>query len=384
MKVISISKLDEKFDQYDISTETENFYIKVGNEYVLIHNSPAVFTGINPENGKFFVAKKGIFNKNAKLYYSHQDIDADTSGDLATKLKVAFTECSKLGIKGIYQGDILYTKADLKKERIENEDFITFHPNTILYAVPSNSSLGKQITRTNIGIAWHTTYTGNSIESLSASFGKNITNQFKKNSSSWNVDATVEDISGPAMFTDSEKKSFDLLLSTIGKTFRTVPSKTLNAIHGDPDLLKLVHIYNNQKVKAGERISNVKAHVDGLYKFIYDRYQKEIDAKKTDKGKEKWSTDRNKVLEFFSTHPKSEIETIFQLSVLIGDAKLLLVNKLNKVGGIKTLLKTKDGFKVTGQEGFVAIRGDDAVKLVDRLEFSRANFSPDVLKGWTK
>ena len=49
--------------------------------------APALFAGEDPTDGQFFVAKKGIFAKNPKVYKNHADIDADTSGDLNKKLK---------------------------------------------------------------------------------------------------------------------------------------------------------------------------------------------------------------------------------------------------------------------------------------------------------
>ena len=347
--------------------------------------SPAVFTGINPENGKFFVAKKGLFNKNPKLYYSHTDIDADTSGDLADKLKVAFTECQKLGIKkGIYQGDIMFTSKDLSLLDIDGVRHVTFHPNTILYAVPIESELGKKIKKANIGIVWHTTYSGNSLDKLQASFGESITTKFKNPATSWMEDATFKDVTGAATFTVKEKENFDSILTQIGKAFQRMPAQTLNAIHKDPDLLMLVHTYNNSKVRAGESISDIEAHVDGLYQFIDSRFVKDIDTKKTAKGKDAVEERRRKILNFFMVHPKHDIAAIFELSQMIAKAKLILVNKLNQAGSIGTFLKTRDGLKVTGSEGYVAINTTGAVKLVDRLEFSMANFSPEILKGWQR
>ena len=107
--------------------------------------APAVFAGVDPRDGKFFVAKKGVFNKSPKVYKTPAEIDADTSGDLAAKLKVALAEFKKLGItEGVYQGDLMFTKNDLKKENIDGQDYITFHPNTIVYAVPYDSALGRK------------------------------------------------------------------------------------------------------------------------------------------------------------------------------------------------------------------------------------------------
>ena len=136
--------------------------------------APAVFAGIDPTDGSFFVAKKGIFNANPKVYKSHEDIEADTSGDLQTKLKIAFDELSKLGITGVVQGDIMFTKNDLKTEAIDGKDYITFHPNTIVYAVPVNSDEAKKIQKANIGVVFHTSYVGATFEAMKADYSVNV------------------------------------------------------------------------------------------------------------------------------------------------------------------------------------------------------------------
>lgn len=347
--------------------------------------APALIMGVNPENKQFFVAKKSIFNKNPKLYYNHADIEADTQGDLQQKLKVAFDECKKLGLtSGIYQGDIMYTHDSLLSEKIHGEDYIAFHPNTIVYAVKKNSLLGKKIARTNVGIVWHTTYVGKTIAGLKPTFGKNIVNKFKKTTTAWMEDATLTDVTGVATFTDSERKEFDSKLSAIGKKFRGAVANTLNSIHQDEDLLKLLLTYNNSKIRANERITDVVAHVNGLYQFIHDRYQEEIENLKTGAAKRRKDEARTKILSFFSEHPRTEIVRVFDLAVAIADAKQLLVDKLNQANSINTFLKTTNGFRVTGAEGFVAISDKGAVKLVDRMEFSFANFSPEILKGWQR
>ena len=133
--------------------------------------APAIFAGIDPRDKKFFVAKKGVFNKDPKVYKTNADIDADTSGDLAAKLKVALAEFKKLGIKsGVYQGDLMFTKGDVRTETIDGEKYYTFQPNTIVYAVPINSALGKIISKASIGIVWHTIYEGDSFENMKAVF----------------------------------------------------------------------------------------------------------------------------------------------------------------------------------------------------------------------
>ena len=348
--------------------------------------APAVFAGIDPRDGKFFVAKKGVFNKEPKVYKTAADIDADTSGDLAAKLKVALKELSKLGIKsGVYQGDLMFTD-DKKTETIDGEKYITFHPNTIVYAVPYNSELGKTIRSAKIGVVWHTTYTGQSFETMTASFGKSIVNQFNSVPSIWMDDANYKDYSGTATFTKDETKEVTEILSRAGTLFNSISAQTLNGISNDEDLLLAVKTFNNSKIRKSEQIVDTRAHVRELFHYIHDRYQKEIDKKKTAAGKSKQEEARKKVLNFFAHHDQNQIVAIFDLANLIVEAKNMIIAKMNQAGHISTFLRTANGFKTTGVEGFVAIDHltGGAVKIVDRMEFSKANFSADIIKGWQR
>lgn len=349
--------------------------------------APAVFAGVDPRDGKFFVAKKGVFNKEPKVYKTAAEVDADTSGDLADKLKIALTEFKKLGIKeGVFQGDLMFTQKDLKKETIDGTDYITFHPNTIVYAVPFASELGKQIRKSKIGVVWHTTYTGPSFESMKASFGKPIVDSFNKSPSIWMDDANYKDYSGTATFTAAETAKLNAVLTQAGKLFNSISAQTLNAISKDVDLLAAVKTYNNSKVRNAEKITNTREHVKGLYHYIYDKYQGMIDRRVTEAGKNKQEDARKKVLQFFAHHDQNQIVAIFDLVNLIVEAKQMIIDKMNQAGGIATFLRTANGFTVTGVEGFVAIDhlSGGAVKIVDRMEFSKANFSADVLKGWQR
>ena len=348
--------------------------------------APAVFAGVDPRDGKFFVAKKGVFNKEPKVYKTAAEIDADTSGDLAAKLKVALRELSKLGIKsGVYQGDLMFTD-DKKIETIDGEKYITFHPNTIVYAVPYNSELGKKIRSAKIGVVWHTTYTGQSFETMTASFGKSIVNKFNDVPSIWMDDANYKDYSGTATFTKQETVEVTEILSRAGTLFNSISAQTLNGISNDEDLLLAVKTFNNSKIRKSEKIVDTRAHVRELFHYIHDRYQKEIDKKKTAAGKSKQEEARKKVLNFFAHHDQNQIVAIFDLANLIVEAKNLIIAKMNQAGHISTFLRTANGFKTTGVEGFVAIDhlSGGAVKIVDRMEFSKANFSADIIKGWQR
>ena len=346
--------------------------------------APAVFAGIDPEDGQFFVAKKGIFAKNPKVYKNHADIDADTSGDLNKKLKLAYDNLKDVGITGVIQGDFMFEKSDLKAEKINGVRHITFHPNTIVYAIPFNTQLAKVIAKAKIGIVWHTKYTGTRFENMKASFGKSIATRLNKSKNVWMVDATYPDISGKAVMSAAETAEVTKKLSDAGKVFKKVEAPILKELESNKELNLVVNIYNNTVVRRGERIADPKKHAKGLIKFVNERYAKQISKLKTPKGRGKKEGERNKLLEFFSTKNLTNLEDVFKLHNFVTDAKLIIINKLKTLSNIDTFVKTKSGYKVTGPEGFVAIDRTEggAVKLVDRLEFSTNNFSPDIIKGW--
>jgi len=346
--------------------------------------APAIFAGEDPSDGQFFVAKKGIFNANPKIYKSHADINADTSGDLSKKLKIAFDNLKDVGITGVIQGDFMFDSSDLKNETIDGQRMVVFHPNTIAYAVPKGSAIEKQISKAKVGIVWHTSYSGGTFESMRAEFGGNISGKLKQSSKVWMQDATLDDLSGTATLSETETEALNAKLSAAGSLFRKISSSTLKTIEDNKELNLMINVYNNTKVRAGQKITNTRAHADGMIKFIQSRYQKQIDKRSSQKGKDTQAAKRDEILTFFDKKNLKNLQLIFDLQNLVVDSKLIIINKLNKLNKIGTFVKTKSGFKVTNPEGFVAIDRMEggAVKLVDRLEFSTNNFSKDIIKGW--
>jgi len=346
--------------------------------------APAVFCGEDPRDGQFFVAKKGIFNAEPKVYKSHADIKADTSGDLSKKLIMAFDNLKDLGIKDVIQGDFMFDESDLKKETINGVKHITFHPNTILYAVPLDTQLAKEIERAKIGIIWHTSYSGKSFETMKAEFGRDIVGKLRRTKDVWMDDATLKDVSGTATLTSSETAMLNSNLSNAGKIFQKIASKSLKEIEQNKELNLIINVYNNREVRKGQRITNTARHAKGLIMFVNDRYAKQIDKRSSDAGKQVQIDKRDELLEFFSRGNLDQLKLIFDLHNYVTDSKLIIINKLNELNNMGTFVKTKSGFKVTGVEGFVAIDRMEggAVKLVDRLEFSTNNFSKDIIKGW--
>ena len=348
--------------------------------------APAIFCGTDPRDGRFFVAKKGIFNKSPKVYKSDADVDADTSGDLADKLKLALKHLPELGIKGVIQGDFLFSSDDIKAEKIKGKDYLTFHPNTILYAVPNNTAMAKQIKAAKIGIVWHTTYTGKTFETMKASYGVDTT-KFRKSRNVFFQDAMLSDMT-KATLNKRDTDEVNGYLSTAGRLFNQISGSTLRQLQANGELAKHIETFNNSYVRKGQIVTDSAAHTRRLIAWIQNKYKKEIDARKSDKGKATQQKKLDDLLAFFSQENKAGLTKMFELQKAIVLAKLKLINTLNKLSTVDTFLKYKDGrgYRTTDQEGYVAIDrlGGDAVKIVDRMEFSYANFSPDILKGWDK
>ena len=350
--------------------------------------APAIFCGIEPETGDFFVAKKSVFNVNPKLYKTNAEIDADLSGALNSKFKVALAEFSKLGIKDVLQGDLMFTD-DVESETIDGTKYYTFQPNTIVYAVPTDSALGKTINKAKVGIVWHTTYTGAALQDMKASFGANISS-LNKPATVWMDDATYKDVAGKATFTTTEAEKVSALLSSVGKTFQKINAnglrKFLTVQNGMTGAVAGASLktYNNSKVRAGEIIKNPSAHARGYEKWVEMSIQKQIDKAKSDKGKKKYTDMQKEYMREVRKHTGNLIQIITFQNLLV-EAKMQIVKKLNSVKGLTdTFVKTKNGFKVTNPEGYVAIDrvSGGAVKLVDRMEFSYNNFT--AIKAWDK
>jgi hypothetical protein len=346
--------------------------------------APAVFCGINPENGKFFVATKGIFNKNAKLNYTDADIDANHASEgLNAKLKVALRYLPKLGIKGVLQGDMMFSKGDLNPQTIDDEEYITFQPNTIVYAVPSDSKLAQSMKAAQMGIVFHTSYTGKTIEDLKASFNIDI-NNLTPTKDVWFRDAYFVDASGTATFTEEETKQVSRILSNVGTLFQSINPMVLNKISVSETLLVQIKTFNNTKVREGQAIKNTALHTRELINWVEAKLNKEILAVKMENTKKKKQLEKTEIMRFYRSNA-AELKKIFDIQNGLVEAKNMIIKKLQQMRQVtSTFLKTDDGFKVTNPEGFVAVdklKGN-AVKLIDRLEFAHANFT--AAKNWSK
>jgi hypothetical protein len=345
--------------------------------------APAVFCGINPENGKFFVGSKSIFNVTPKINYTNSDISRNHSGGLVDRLKVCLKYLPRLGIKGVVQGDLLFVPGDIKGVTIHGEKAIAFKPNTITYAVPEGTPLASRILRAKLGIIFHTSYSGNSMSKLKASFGVNV-RSFNKSSAVFFSDASYKDTSGVATFTSSESDSYDAQLRMAMGSIKKGKS-VLELMKRQKNLLSVgarLKIFFNDYVKRGKSVPSAKGAYNDFRKYYASALDDEVDARKTDKAKSKYATIRNEGLRFIDRYA-TELYFAIASYMTLQKVKSFLVQKMNQIKSIGTFIQTDKGFRVTNPEGYVAVdRSGSAVKLVDRLEFSTANFT--IAKSWIR
>ena len=350
--------------------------------------APAIFCGNDPETGKFFVAKKSLFNKTPKFYTSIAEIDADLDGQLADKFKACYKNLKNIGITDILQGDLMFTKGDLEKQDINGESYETFQPNTIMYAVPSTSKLASTMRAAQVGIVFHTTYTGDSLMDLKATFGANISS-LKKSSKVWMDDAEYNDVSGTATFTQKDSAEITRLMSRTGKVFQKIKAPQLKKfldMQNKIDAGLTYKTYHNSKVREGTNFLrlNYKKHADEYLKFVEDKMDTQIGKLKSDSAKKTKQKNKNILL----TEVRKNLlllKTLVEFQALINYAKIKILTKVNKASQMTAMcVKNGNGFVVVAAEGFVAIDNNlgGAVKLVDRMEFSLNNFT--VQKDWDK
>ena len=346
--------------------------------------APAVFCGTNPENGKFFVGTKSVFNATPKINYTPTDIRKHHGGELANKLQVCLRELPKLGLDGIYQGDLLFTRGDLKAVAIGGEKMITFTPNTITYAVPADSDVAKRIARAKLGIVFHTKYSGKTMSSLTAGFGS-IKGQGP--ASVFLASAAFTDTSGSATFNKSELAKFDALIrmaqGSLSKAKPILDEMSKTSMSDQISVGYRLKTYFNSYIRNSKQGMDKVAVMQKGFRDYYESFiDAEIASRKTDKGKAKFIQQKKVGLQFIDRN-KQALYFALASHISLGNAKNFLIQKLNQVQSIGHFLRTPTGYKVTAPEGFVAVdRVAGAIKLVDRLEFSRANFT--IAKDWVK
>jgi len=348
--------------------------------------APAIWAGKHPEDGRFFVAKKSLFNKEPLFYTSESEIKnaSELSGDLETKFLESFRHLSKLSWSKILQGDLMFTENDKKTEKIDDVDCVTFQPNTIMYAVDVESDLGKEIEDAKYGIVFHTTYTGPTIDDLGASFGADISS-LGNSRDIWIDDATYKDVSGNSTLTAKETVSLTKALSATGKAFRKIKRPALVKFMKVQDTIATkgagatYKTYVNSQIRKGKFNLSYKAYLSHFDNYWKNKVVAKVKMEKTKEQKRQMGEQLRR--EILGLKVFIDALTIFQTNLVVG--KDIIIKGLNKAKNIGTFVRDKNGLKVVNPEGYVAIDSEGkAVKLVDRMEFSLNNFT--VAKNWDK
>jgi hypothetical protein len=334
--------------------------------------APAVIAGYNPENNKFFVATKSIAAKTPKVNYTEQDIETNhgQAPGLVEKLKLCLRYLPNVIKQGIYQGDLMFDKTTLKVIDIEGEKLVTFKPNTITYAVPADSDLGKRVLNSQLGIIFHTKYTGSSLTQLSKSPDVNVS-EFNQTPEVFVDDAKFKDMSGTVTLTEDEETIVKNNIEQIKNA-----STNMDWLGLPGTFYMLANTFINSLIRSGSFVTDPDKTYDDFITWYDSRIGKEIEKLKSETGKQKRIESKNKAIEFFNTN-KQTIVNIFFVTQKIEEIKRIFISKYNTAIKTKQFITQPDGsLKVTAPEGYVAVDHEgNMVKLVDRLEFSKANFA---------
>lgn len=367
---LAINFLNSLLDVFKGNVDSKTFVS------VKIDGAPACIVGINPENQQFFVATKSVANANPKINYNDLDVEKNHghAPGLAKKLKLALKYLPSVIRQGIYQGDFLFDQQDLVTRFLDGEQYVMFKPNTITYAIPLDTPLGQRVIHSKIGIVFHTRYFGQNLQLLTKSSDVNVT-EFNRTSDAFVDDAKFKDVSGTVSFTNKETKQLEKLIKSITASGKKVKWDEI------PQLAyEQLNTFINSLIREGRFITDAVQEYDTFMAWVSQKNQKTIEGLKTEKGKLK-RQEQIADMDRQINNAKLSIINVLNLSISLEQAKKMFIEKYNAAIRTKQFITSPDGtLKVTNPEGYVAVDNDgNMVKLVDRLEFSRANFS--VSKG---
>ena len=354
---------------------------KAVNTTVKYDGAPAVVIGVDP-NGNFFVGSKSVFAKTPKMNYSINDIKQNHSQapGLVDKLIQTFIHFKDTNFNSTYQGDFLFDEEIKEFNTIDGEEHVIFKPNTIVYAVPTNSEEGQKISKAKIGVVFHTEYDVNLDEEglprfTTKKFGVDVTD-INPGPDVYVKDAFFESDAGHVTLTEEETKlvnvSINSAIQSIGNIdFDKVTEKMLSSIN----------TYINTEIRGGEFLGDSAVSFQNFVEWFTGRVDKQISTLKSDAGIERATKAKDTLLSLIAA-AKEDILSVFEFQKAIKQAKDIFIQKYNNMmQGVSMkhyLFEPNGDLVVTEPEGYVAIDATgNAVKFVDRLEFSRANFAID-------
>lgn len=371
MKIKSIQNLITKHPECDITTKNQNFFIKTGDQYILTHNSPACYFMIDPRTGTLGVATKGIAAKSQRIYHSPKEMK-DVAPGLKEKLEAALIFLRRLPLGGrAFQGDILFTKEDIHKQRIKGKDYLTFKPNVLMYAVAidNQSELYQKIASGEFGLVVHGVYDVKIVgDSLQLDYVKNpqaildlveagndikglfLTHPYHQQV---NINISEED------FGKVEK-----LLAQIDKARYETPSAKI---------LRYFSQYINYQIKTKGVAKNVVGMKKDFLSFLDVKMAEEMNKESITRKKQSLEKGFTKMKDEVASASLDGFFGVYKDALEIKNIFINIFREIrSKIGA--TFFQKDNEFELTGPEGFIIASGDGIVKLVDRGVFSRTNF----------
>ena len=320
--------------------------------------SPSVVFGRHPETGRFFVASKSAFNKNPKINYTEEDIERNHghAPGLVSKLRAALQHLPKVTPKkGVFQGDIMHTPDDVH----ESDGRVHFTPNTITYSAPKNSAHGKAASNSKIGVAIHTKYNGKNLEDMQAEHGAQLDDfGLHKDVHLISTEHHLDNIK----FTPQHRESFAKAMTAAAAHNKKAKPETYEAIKGHEIPLKT---YINHTVRTG-----TKPNVEGFMNHYMKAHQKKIEGVKMAASK----ASKTAAMESDIGHVqrnRAHFENVLNQHKHLQKAKDILAKTLSSSAEFDHSINGKK----SKPEGFVVVRHNRPTKIVDRAEFSAANFN---------
>jgi len=360
--------------------------------------SPALLMGTDPETGQFVMGDKGIFSKTKEnKIYKASDVDrvkpdkvgaggekVDYSG-LREKLKIAFNFLKDLNYGDkILQGDLLWTAGDGASgfKNIDGQNYFTFKPNLLTYAVPADTPLAQRMSKAKVGIVFHTTYEGGpTLQDMQAHFGADVEN-LGTSPNVWYRDAAIKDVSGSVTLTKQDTYELRYAVQELRSFLRGIGQETFNWLEtslGGHNVRDLIKIDINKMVRGGQ-FEQPGGYVKAFMSRLEERLNADIEKLKTVKGQERKAAEKEAALKYIQQH-EEEIENVYFLFLGIQRVKDRLQKHFSLIRQIDTFIARPDGsYDVKPEEGVVIVDhlgkgGKEAVKIVDRLDFSRENFA---------
>ena len=340
------------------------------------------------------VSTKSIFNATPKVYTTDEEIEADDrSPELKAKLKAALklAKAKIIPAGEIWQGDLLFTKGDIKNYTDDNgQKYIYFKPNTLVYALPVGSDGAKKALASDIGIVFHTRYKGSSVQTVKQSNDASTDELNGIPEWAFVLDARLPNLSGVQTLSDQEANDIeDSLYDLHSLCSEIVNDADYDLLVNNTDFINFyVMTLQNNKVDKSELI-DPETFVDELHKWVTSKMRKEyqgLEKLKTKAGRDKKRIsldDKSKDLHTIIETNEPLLHKIAEALYIAADVKNQFITKLNSVNKWINKVETTFGMKDTNGEGFMVSDVDgNFVKLVDRSAFSYFNRSPDVIKGF--